>query len=259
MVVKSIGFIGGGRVARILIGGWAKCKKLPRDIVVSDPNECVLARLKESCPPVHIMPNGNERAASQDIVFLAVHPPAIADAMANAKTAIRPDAVLVSLAPKLTVSRLSEMLDGFERIARVIPNAPSIVGAGFNPIAFGEQLPASEREELSELLSELGECPVVSEDKLEVYAVTTAMSPTYFWPQLYELQSLAESFGLSPTEAREGIWQAVCGALATMFNSGLDRDDVEDLIPTKPLAELEASIREAYRTRLPAIMENIRP
>ncbi|MFO7906485.1 MAG: NAD(P)-binding domain-containing protein [Pirellulaceae bacterium] len=259
MTVKSIGFIGGGRATQILIGGWAKSEKLPCEIVVSDPDESVLARLKENHSEVQIVANGNERAVSQDIVFLAVHPPAIADAMANVKTGIKPDAVLVSLAPKLTISRLSEMLDGFGRIARMIPNAPSIVGAGFNPIAFGDQLPAWERDVLSELLSGLGECPVVAEDKLEAYAVITAMGPTHFWPQLYELESLAESFGLSPTEAREGIWQTVCGTLATMFNSGLDRSAVEDLIPVKPLAELEGPIREAYHTKLPAIMEKIRP
>ncbi|MFW6171626.1 MAG: hypothetical protein ACODAD_14145 [Planctomycetota bacterium] len=73
------------------------------------------------------------------------------------------------------------------------------------------------------------------------------------------LESLAESFGLSPTEAREGIWQMLCGTLATMFNSGLDRSAVADLIPVKPLTELEGSTREAYHTKLPAIMEKIRP
>ncbi|MGM0490134.1 MAG: pyrroline-5-carboxylate reductase family protein, partial [Planctomycetota bacterium] len=115
MTVKSIGFIGGGRATQILIGGWAKSEKLPCEIVVSDPDESVLARLKENHSEVQIVANGNERAVSQDIVFLAVHPPAIADAMANVKTGIKPDAVLVSLAPKLTISRLSEMLDGFGR------------------------------------------------------------------------------------------------------------------------------------------------
>lgn len=99
----------------------------------------------------------------------------------------------------------------------------------------------------------------MTEGKLEAYAITTAMSPTYFWPQFYELHALAESFGLSPTEAREGIWQTVCGTLATMYNPGLDRASVEDLIPVKPLGEIEPSMREAYRTKLPAIMAKIRP
>jgi pyrroline-5-carboxylate reductase len=175
------------------------------------------------------------------------------------KTAIKPDATVISLAPKVTIARLAELLDGFAKIARLIPNAPSIVGAGFNPIAFAQQVPAADREAVTELLIGLGESPVVSEENLEAYAITTAMSPTYFWPQLFELQSLAERFGLSPEEAREGIWQTLCGALATMYNSGLDRAAVEDLIPVKPLADLEPTVCEAYRTKLTALMEKIRP
>jgi len=259
MVTKSIGFIGGGRAARILLGGWAKSKSWPREIVVSDPDERVLGQLRESYPQIVAVPDGNERATSQDIVFLALHPPAIARVGAEVKAAIKPDATIVSLAPKLTIARLTELFGGFARIARLIPNAPSILAAGFNPIAFGAHLPAAEREVLSELLGKLGECHVVAEEKLEAYAFTTAMSPTYFWPQLYELQSLAESFGLSAKEAREGIWHTMCGLLATMYSSGFDRAAVEDLIPVKPLAELEPSFRAAYRTRPPALMEKIRP
>ncbi len=50
------------------------------------------------------------------------------------------DAVVVSLAPVLTLARLSEMLGGFGRLVRVLPNAPSLVGAGFNPVAFADDL-----------------------------------------------------------------------------------------------------------------------
>jgi pyrroline-5-carboxylate reductase len=44
-----------------------------------------------------------------------------------------------------------------------------------------------------------------------------------------------------------------------MYNSGLDRAAVEDLIPVKPLADLEPTVCEAYRTKLTALMEKIRP
>ncbi len=256
---KTVGFIGGGRVARILLGGWAKAGKLPAEIVVSDADELRLARLKEWFDPIRIVPQGNAQAAGQDIVFLAVHPPAVSAALAEVKPAIRPDAIVVSLAPKLPIEKLSALLGGFGRVARTIPNAASIVGAGFNPIAFGDGLPGPDREILTDLFAALGDCPVVAENKLEAYAVVTAMGPTYFWPQFYELLALGESFGLSRTEAAEGIRQMVAGAVATMFDSGLDGEAVQDLIPVKPLGEIEPTIREAYRAKLTAVMDKIRP
>ena len=106
------------------------------------------------------------------------------------------DAVVVSLAPVLTLARLSEMLGGFGRLARVLPNAPSLVGAGFNPVAFAEGLPADARREVEALLDGLGEHPVVPERTLEAYAVIAAMGPTYFWFQWHALRELAGSFGL---------------------------------------------------------------
>ena len=80
------------------------------------------------------------------------------------------------LAPKFTVGKLTELLGGFARVARVIPNAPSVVNFGFNPVAFAPVLGANHKREISELLAPLGECPEVAEEKLEAYAVLTAMT-----------------------------------------------------------------------------------
>lgn len=85
------------------------------------------------------------------------------------------------------------------------------------------------------------------------------MGPTYFWPQMFELQTLAEEFGLSREEAADGLRAMVVGALATMYDSGLSPEDVQDLIPVKPLSESEDMIRQTYRTKLTALMEKIRP
>ncbi len=259
MADKTIGFIGGGRVTRILIGGWAKAGTLAQQVVVADPDPVVLEHLSQAYPHIHTVANATNEAAAQDVVFLAVHPPTIATVLAEVRGTLRSDSVLVSLAPKLTIERLADMLDGFVRIARMIPNAPSIVGAGFNPITFCQQLPPAEQDMLQDLFAPLGTCPIVAEDKLEAYAIITAMSPTYFWPQLYALEALAESFGLSAAAAEEAIRQAMFGTLATMFDSGLERAAVEDLISVKPLAEPIATVTEEYRTRLTALMEKIRP
>ncbi len=68
-------------------------------------------------------------------------------------------------------------------------------------VAFGPGLSPADREVLQGLLAPLGECPEVEERHLEAYAIVTAMGPTYFWPQLYELRALAESFGLPAQRA----------------------------------------------------------
>ncbi len=258
MVIESVGFVGGGRVARIMLAGWHRAGAMPGKVLVSDPSQATLDALKSRYPAIETCLGDNCAAAGRQVVFLGLHPPVFADSVPELGAVLRPDAIAVSLAPKVTIARLSSLLGGFERLARLIPNAPSIVGAGFNPVAFGPGLGAAGRDALLELLAPLGDTPVVDETSLEAYAVTSAMGPTYLWFQLYELRDLARPFGLSDEASALAVERTVAGALATM-DSELTPAEVMDLVPVRPLAESEPAVLDAYRTRLPAVMDRIRP
>jgi pyrroline-5-carboxylate reductase len=258
MGIESVGFVGGGRVARIILDGWRRAGAMPGRIVVGDPNETSLQALKSRFPSIEVCPGDNCAAAGQQLVFLGLHPPAFADSIPSLAPAVRRDAIVVSLAPKVTIARLSNLLGGFERLARAIPNAPSIVGCGFNPVAFGPKLGEAERRFVLDVLSPLGASPVVDEATLEAYAITAAMGPTYLWFQLYELRDLARSFGLSDEAAATAVEQMALGALETM-NATLAPTEVMDLVPVRPLADFEPAVIEQYRARLGAVMERIRP
>jgi pyrroline-5-carboxylate reductase len=94
---------------------------------------------------------------------------------------------------------------------------------------------------------------------LEIYAILTAMGPTYLWPQLYQLPALAESFGLDTQAASAGLAGMVQGTLATMGDGTLTPEEVLDLIPVKPLADLQPALLDGYRAKLGGLMEKIRP
>ena len=255
---QTIGFIGGGRITRIFIEGWTRAQTLPIKITVSDPNAGSLRNLKNRFPGMTTT-SDNGAAASQDIVFLAVHPPALPETVASIKGGLRPGALLVSLAPKFTTAKLRELLGGFARLARVIPNAPSIVNFGFNPVAYAAGLSQADKEAIRTLLTPLGECPEVAEAKLEAYAVLTAQAPTFFWFQLQALREVVSGFGLSEAEVTPALKRMVCGSARTLLESGLTPAEVMDLIPIKPLAEMETQVSEMYHTRLPAIYQKIKP
>ncbi len=105
----TVGFIGGGRIARIFLAGWTRAAKLPPRIVVADPNRETLARLKTLYPSVEVT-GDLATAAAQDVVFLATHPPVLTEAAGKAAGVLRPTAILVSLAPKFTIAKLTGLL-----------------------------------------------------------------------------------------------------------------------------------------------------
>jgi pyrroline-5-carboxylate reductase len=255
---KTVGLVGAGRVARIILGGLRNAGRMPGKIVAGDTNPDVLKKLQSAFPEVQTVINNNREAAAQEIVFLGLHPPAIAGCLADIKDALTPGTILISLAPKLPIAKLSQALGGFDRIVRLIPNAASVIGEGYNPVAFSGALNRQEKEEILDLLSALGKCPEVAENKLEAYAIITAMGPTYYWFQWQELRSLAEAFGMTSVEAQEGIAEMVSGAANTLFRSGMSPEEVIDLIPVKPLGEEETVIKAMYESKLRPLYEKLK-
>jgi pyrroline-5-carboxylate reductase len=254
--VISAGFIGGGRITRILVGGWTRANQLPRGILVHDPSAAAVHALRAVAPAAH--PVSLQEAAAADVVFLALHPPAIASILRPVGAALRPEAVLISLAPKVTIQGLVYGA-GTNRVARMIPNAPSLVGRGYNPVAFGSGIDSYTKTALSMLFAPWGQAPEVPEQDLEAYAVLTGMGPTYFWYQLQALRDFARERRLSGNDADTALRAMIDGAVATLLDSGLTPAQVADLVPVKPLADLEPAVTSAYSTALPALYSKIRP
>lgn len=258
MSFNSVGFIGGGRITRIMLKGFQSAGVKFSSIVVSDINPENLQKLKESFPEICISHNDNHKPAGQDIVFISLHPPVIGSLLEEIKKDLKPESVVVSLAPKITIEKIVSNLDGFSRIARMNPSASSIVNAGFNPICFSDAIPENERTELIKLLCTLGDTPQVAEKKIEAYAVFTAMGPTYFWFQFYELQNIVKGFGLNNDEFKDGITKMLNGSLKTMF-SELTPEEVMDLVPVRPIGEHEETIKGIFNDKLNQVFNRIKP
>lgn len=253
---ETIGFIGAGRVSRIMLGGWTRAGVRTAKVLVHDPSPGAVDALRRASIEVETVPLAE--AAGAALVFGALHPPALLEALPAISATLRPASVFCSLAPKVKLATLREKLGGAARLARLNPNAPSIVGAGYNPIVFAREFPAQERAALLDLLAPLGQSPQVEESTLETYAVISAMGPTYLWFQLQALRELAQEFGLSSDAAGAAVDVMVRGASATLLNSGLAPQEVMDLVPVRPMAQDEPAIRAAIETRVRAIQAKLR-
>ncbi len=253
----SIGFIGGGRVTRILLQGFKNKNVSFRKIIVADTNPEAVVKLKQQFPNVE---SGDAKtAAGQDIVFISLHPPVIMDTLELIKGAVKNDATVISLAPKINLSKLSSKLENVRNIARLIPNATSYINEGYNPVTFTSTFDSGQKRAVLDMLSLLGNTFEVQENKLESYAIMSAMLPTYFWFQWRELASIGSRIGLSEEESRNSINDTMIASLDLMYKSGLTPAEVIDLIPVKPIGENESQITEIYNTKLPGLFEKIKP
>ena len=248
---EAVSFIGSGRIARIILGGWKLANVLPQRILAFDTNAQAIQALQRDFPTVRAA--SLEEAAHADLVFAALHPPAMPEMLAAISGKLKPEAVFCSLVPKVKLAALKQALGGFSRLARMNPNAPSIIGQGYNPIAFGDELPSAERDRLLALLKALGQSPQVDEIRLESYAVISAMGPTYFGFQFAKLEALATEFGLDPESARSAVRAMLHGTVDLLFASDIARETALDLVPVRPMAEHEEEISRMLGERLGAM------
>ena len=254
---QSIGFIGGGRVTRILLQAFKNKMAQFTKTVVTDTNKEVTENLKKAYPEIQV--ENSSIAAAQDIVFVSLHPPVVMDALELIKDSIKSNTIVISLAPKITIAKISSKLNQVRNIARLIPNATSYINEGYNPVCFSSDFTRNEKPQVLDLLRLLGNTFEVSEEKLESYAIMSAMLPTYFWFQWKELAEIGQKIGLSEKESNDSINDTLIASLNLMFKSGLSAAEVIDLIPVKPIGEYETQIIDIYKSRLLGLFEKIKP
>ncbi|TVQ14741.1 MAG: hypothetical protein EA361_07060 [Bacteroidetes bacterium] len=243
---RTIGFIGAGRITRIILTVWKQHNVSFKSIVVFDPQTETVKNLESDFTGVKAVASSSVVASQADIVFLAIHPPVFVEVLSEIKDALTDQKFLVSLAPKINNEKIFRLLGFAMPLARVIPNAPSAIGKGYNVYALSQQVNDEQRAMLGGLFEPLGQWKHVEENKLEAYATITGMGPTYLWFLFQEIHDQALKCGLEPQEAREATNAMIKGAADTLFTSNMDFEKVLDLIPAYPFKPQEETIKKIY-------------
>jgi len=182
MKTKSLGFIGGGRITRIILQAIANNKTEYKAIVVYDLDSNVLHALKNQFPGIREAGSASE-PAQQDMVFVALHPPVIMETLDLVKDQFKVGSIVISLAPKISIAKIASKLPNSKNIVRLIPNATSIINEGYNPVCFSKEMSDWKKQTMLTIFRRMGHTFEVPEQKLESYAIMSAMLPTYFWFQ----------------------------------------------------------------------------
>ncbi|WP_340112848.1 pyrroline-5-carboxylate reductase family protein [Maribellus mangrovi] len=257
MKLKSIGFVGGGRITRIFLQGLTNKNALPEIVKVFDPNAETIKALHADFSEITVAESAAE-VATEDIVFIAVHPPVVMETLQAIKESVTEDTIVISLAPKITIEKMALVLPT-QKLARMIPNATSFINDGYNPLTFSDDFGAKEKKQVFKVLKKLGKILETEESKLEAYAIVSAMLPTYFWFQWQEMENIALETGLSEKEARKAVSSSLKKAWKLYYKSDLNPEEVMDLIPVKPIGENEDEIRDILNTKLIGLFEKIKP
>jgi pyrroline-5-carboxylate reductase len=133
----NIAFLGAGNMATALVrgaitrGGYA-----PGHIAVSDVREEARDALARELG-VRSFATNREACDFADVLVLAVKPQMLGHVLSEVGNHVSPRTLVISIAAGVSISRLSLLLNGHERIIRAMPNTPAMVGEGATALTRG--------------------------------------------------------------------------------------------------------------------------
>jgi pyrroline-5-carboxylate reductase len=223
----TIGFIGGGNMARSLIGGLLADGVEPQRISVADPNQERLQALRE-CFSVKTSESNDAVAESADVMVLAVKPQVVkpvSQALAATIRAHQP--LVISIAAGVRETHLRQWLGGDVAIVRTMPNTPALVQTGATAL-FANPFVSEHQRELAESILRAVGIALWLEDEEQMDAVTalSGSGPAYFFLVMEALEAAGSDLGLPPRTARLLTLQTALGAAKMALES---EEDVAEL------------------------------
>ena len=153
----KLGFIGCGNMASAIIKGILKneiCKK--EDIIGSNPTEEECSSSREGLG-IGTTQENREVVRNAEVVFLSVKPQFYAEVIREVREEIRPEQVVITIAPGKTIEWVTEQFGKPVKLVRTMPNTPALVGEGMTGMCANERITEEELQMVKKLLESFGE------------------------------------------------------------------------------------------------------
>ncbi|UZW59608.1 pyrroline-5-carboxylate reductase [Lysobacter enzymogenes] len=211
-----IAFVGGGNMARSLIGGLIARGADPARIRVAEPVPALREALARDFG-VPVFERGEDAVEGAQVWLLAVKPQVMREVCGSLAAQARAQAPLaISIAAGITAGQLDRWLGGDAAVVRAMPNTPALLGAGITGL-YANDAARPRFDQAAELLSAVG--PTVRiDDEAQMDAVTavSGSGPAYVFLLAEAMQQAGEAQGLDSEAARALVVQTLLGA-ATML------------------------------------------
>ncbi len=211
----SITMIGGGQMARAMAGGMiAADDSLPGRLRVVDLDPACGDWWSAHHPGVTF----DDQIASADVIIVAVKPHVVAGVLQASRDKIA-DSLIVSIAAGVTLAQISTAA-GHDRVVRVMPNTPALVGMGASGFAIGGGCNPSDAPFVQSMLESFGVAVRVPESKLDAVTGLSGSGPAYVFMLIEALADGGVAAGLDRTSSMTLAAQTVAGAAAMVLKTG---------------------------------------
>lgn len=217
---KRLATVGGGNMAEALIRGVLAGRICEADqLTVTDILPERLAYLRDQYE-VSTEPENAAAVAGADVVLLAVKPQQLGEVLASIQPHLPADALVISIVAGVRARSIEENLSPRQRVVRVMPNTPSLIGCGAAAVAAGTHATSGDLDLAAHLLAAVGIVTRVEEDLLDAVTAVSGSGPAYVFYVMEAMIASGLEMGLDPDTARTLVVQTVEGAARLVRETG---------------------------------------
>ncbi len=222
----KVAFVGGGNMARALVGGMLAAGYEARHVLISEPLQEHRDSLASEFPGTVISASNDEVVREAECVLFAVKPQILAEVCKPLATAVqRNKPLVISIAAGVRSGDIERWLGGELSVVRVMPNQPALLRLGISGMYANERTSKKQRRAASNIISTTG--PVITvptEADIDTVTAVSGTGPAYFYLLVDMLVKVAEDMGLDHDSALALVLETARGAGEMAEQSGESMD-----------------------------------
>jgi pyrroline-5-carboxylate reductase len=218
-----IAFLGGGNMARSLIGGMLQHGFKAEQISVADPAAAQREALTGKFA-IRTSTDNADAVRDADVVVFAVKPQVFQSAARSVATALADSKpLIISIAAGIAEPDIQRWLGYDAAIVRAMPNTPALVGSGASALFANRFVTSAQRALAATLLEAVGIALWLDDEQyMDAVTAVSGSGPAYFFLLMEVMENAAGHLRLPPEISRKLVLQTALGAARMASASEMD-------------------------------------
>ncbi len=230
MVMKKIGFIGCGNMAKAMIGGIIRNGFFePAEIVASDVSGKALQQAREEFG-IETTENNKELALLAEVIVLIVKPNAMKGVIEEITDVVGETKIILSVAAGWSIASIEEAFGKRIKVVRAMPNTPAMVGEAMSGVCRNRFVIGEELEYICKIMECLGKAEVVQERNMDAVVAIGGSAPAYVFLFIEAMADAAVAEGMPRDAAYRFASQTVLGSAKMVLESGKHPGELKDMV-----------------------------
>ncbi|MCY4227034.1 MAG: pyrroline-5-carboxylate reductase [Gammaproteobacteria bacterium] len=255
MMNNKLAFVGGGNMARSMIGGLLANDYDPGLIRVSDPDAQQREALSRDFP-VTVTEDNLTCIDAADVITTAIKPQNMKQVLISLHQYLKPSSqLLISIAAGIRTRDIIRWIERDIPLIRVMPNTPALIGCGASVLFAGQNVQLFQKDMAQNIMQAVGEIAWVdNEDLLDAVTGISGSGPAYFFRIIEIMIKTAQKNGLDPELSKKLVLQTALGATQLARDSNLSATELRKQVTSKR-GTTEAALNFMENSRVEAVFE----